>query len=288
MKNIQFIFQRISLLLLFSIISSHLLFAQDFSTKVKAKTIKNYFKSTTYFVLDNDPFSEYNMVIDSILNKHWYQTDYKLITSGEFEKARKDEFSSFVYFSDAYFEEDKTHTQYDYLFLSMGHPTGNLEYMKDLVSIPLAINGTHRDDYFYKFGMFLQFMQYHTKWVLNHTGYDGKQSIKAYMHQEVDLGEYTLLLQSSEVDKGMNNKAKFADIYPYPYRFVTQKEVEEAVDKKMERTLVMHIIEAGDNKYCVKFIADTGSGNLVFYDYHKAKTKSESIFRLKDVKKLIK
>ena len=80
--------------LLTSILLSQLLNAQaPFPT---AEEVKQFFASKTFFVLEDDPFSQYNVFIKNAVKDNWTLTPYEVIGVEDFNVKRLDPAYSFV------------------------------------------------------------------------------------------------------------------------------------------------------------------------------------------------
>ena len=285
MKKIRSIFLLISCVLFMQT----LVYAQDILPVASAQTLKAFESSVTYVVLEQDMISDYNIAIEAAMAEQWHVTKYEIISAGEFKSMRKDKTKSFLYINPVFFEKDKTQTEYLYLFLSMGDPSGRTDRMDDLCAIPLAVRNTRQDAYVYKLGLMLNFVQSHlavSKQIPS--GTDDKAMLKYYEDNKPDLSRYKLLLLKEELEPEIRSESAVREIYPYPFEFVSKDKIRETIANYTENTLILHLVKAGENRYCVKFIADAATGRLVFFDYHKTTDKTASVLLKKDLKKLAK
>lgn len=280
MKRLPFIF------LLINICAN--VIAQDILPVASAPTMASFENSVTYVVLEQDLVSDYNIAVEAAVEQQWHATPYEIISAADFKSMRKDKSKSFLYLNPVYFEKDKTGTEYLYLFLSMGHPSGRTDKMDDLCAIPLAVRKTSQEEYVYKLGMMLNFIQSHLSISKQMPGVGDKEMLKFYEDNKPDLSKFKLLVLKEEMAPEIRTETAFKDIYPYPFEFVGKEEIKDAISNYRENTLVLHLVKAGENRYCVKFIADCATGRLVFFSYHKTDGNSGSVLLKKDLKSFAK
>jgi hypothetical protein len=250
--------------------------------------IKLFKSSTTYVVYSEDMGSDFNFEIEEVMENQWSETPYKMISASKFQTLRIDKSASFLYLNSAYFDEDKTHTAYNYLFLSLGNPSGNIEELTDLCAIPLEVKTNEDESYIYKLGLILEFMQHHINICDKNPQLNDKTIVDFYSTQEINFADYELLILKNEVEPSMKSISNVKKVYPYPFHFSSEEEILSAINEKRKNTLILHLIKAGENNFCVKFIADTNNGNLVYYNYHKTDSKKPSVFLEKDFKEIAK
>jgi hypothetical protein len=68
-------------------------------TYADKKQIEDFFKSKTMIVMDADPWTTYNPVINDEIKKYWTITPYEIITSNQFDKMYTDPKISFIFLS---------------------------------------------------------------------------------------------------------------------------------------------------------------------------------------------
>ncbi|MDA3910388.1 MAG: hypothetical protein PF448_03405 [Bacteroidales bacterium] len=292
MKKILFIsrqIKRFTILFAIGLIITNInLSAQDFMTVPSASKIQRLKKSKTYLVLENQLISEFNIEMKAAMQQHWYMTDFEVISAPDFREFAKNKTNSFIYLNPVVLEKDKTETAYLYCFLSLGHPSGKPHQLSDLISIPLAIKGTEAENYSYKYGLILKFMQNYIETVDKLSNPTSKSILDYFTSQNINLQDYELWVKTDEVEASLRTKAGFSSFYPYPFKFADENEIRTAITENRKNTLVLHLIKAGENRYCLKLIADASNGNLLYYDYHKTSKKTASLLLEKDLKNLSK
>ncbi len=262
--------------------------AQDFLTVPSASEIERLQTSKTYLVLENKLISEFNIEMQAAMERHWHLTGFEAINAPMFPELAKIKSNSFIYLNPVTLEKDKTGTSYLYCFLSLGHPSGKTNQLPDLIGVPLAIKETEAETYSYKYGLILKFMQHYIKTIESLSTPNSKTILNHFTSQNINLQDYELWVIADEIEASLRNKANFSAVYPYPFKFVDKNEIGIAITENRENTLVLHLIKAGKNRYCLKLIADAKSGNLLYYDYHKTNNKNASVLLEKDLKNLTK
>ncbi len=282
----------ISLLNSLSLVAGLILFSTHGMGQIRfpvptQEMIRNFENSKTYIVKEDKLISDYNLGIEDEVQKHWHATDAEIITSAEFKSMRTDESASFVYMNQVYFKEDKTLTAYEYLFLSMGDKSGDIDDMPDLCAVPLAVKGTKQEEFVYKIGLILEFMQEHVRVCKKHPDLDEKDVVDFYSSREINFEDKKLWLLKNEVEADYRNQSEMASIYPYKFQFVEQQKIKNTIDQGRDDVLILHLIKAGENRYCFKLIVSAGKASLYYYDYHRTKKRKPSLLLKKDIKKFI-
>ncbi|MFO7790859.1 MAG: hypothetical protein R6V32_09825 [Bacteroidales bacterium] len=247
--------------------------------------IRDFEESKTYIVKEDMLISDYNLAIEEAVDNHWVSTDTEIISAEEFKDMRTDESASFVYKNPVYFDEDKTYTKYDYLFLSMGDKSGEQNKMRDLCAVPLAVKDTKQEEYVYKTGLILEFMQEHINVCKKHPELDKKDVVDFYSSREINLDEKELWLLKDEVEPKIRSRNDMKSVYPHDFRFVEEEDIKSAIEQGREDVLVLHLIKAGENRFCFKLIVSTDNAGLYYYDYHKTRKRKPSLLLKRDIRK---
>jgi hypothetical protein len=263
-------------------------FAQISIPTASPSQISDFENSITYIVKEDILISDYNLGIEDIVNQYWNITETETISATEFKEMRKNPEASFIYMNPVYFDKDKTQTAYEYLFLSLGHPSGDPSQMPDLCAVPLAVKGTDQTEFVYKLGLVLQFMQNHVKVTKKHPSYDDESIVDYYTDQTCNLKQKELWLLKPEVENTLHSPSGMQSVYPYPFRYVSRQDIKKAISDNREDVIILHLITAGENRYCFKLLVNAGNADLYFYDYHKIKSRKPSVLLEKDLKKFVK
>lgn len=299
---------------LFVIIVLGLSFSSWAQTKTASKDdIQRFKSSTTYVVLEENPFSVFNATIANSLKLFWKVTPYKIIASQEFEKLRTDPTKSFLYIS--YAEITKTKTtlfsantnlfdnvdqfRYNLLNLVLGDRSGNLNKMPDLASLPLSYvappskNDEDDDedevDYSYKLGGIFQLMQFYINWATDNPNKTFDQLMNLYTPEvktlEIWATKEDLAQETSSLDK-------IAKVYSYKVKIATTEQIEKAIAEGNNNVIFIHKI--GPEKFklkdpiCFLTLINCATGKPYYFSYHKVKDKSLDGMLISDFKKLAK
>jgi len=283
------------------------------SKRASVSEIKQFFNSTTYVVLEENPFSVFNATIKVSLEIYWKITPYKIISAQEFEKLKTDPNKSFIYISLAEITKTKTSLfkantalfdnvdqfRYNLLNLIMGNKSGNLNNMPDLASLPLSYaapilkNGSDEEeeeiDYSYKIGGILRLMQFYVRWAEKNPTLTFEDLMEKYTSEIKSL---ELLLTKEDLSSEVNSIEKITKIYPYKVKIVTSAEIEAAIKEGNASAVFMHKI--GPEKFklkdpmCFFTLINCADGKPYYFNYHKVKDKSKDGILLNDFKKLLK
>lgn len=253
--------------------------------------INAFFKTKTLVVLEDNPLMEYNIIIKDIMKQEWTITEYEFISFKEFEEKRKDPQYSFLLMTEVRFENDKTDAQYRFIHLSLGGNYFRLNQMPDIASVPAAYFNVEEDNYAYKLGILVRFIQKHALLIRDHPEIISANVLKYYNKNIRDIKEKTLYVLENELAKEVNSVARIKSIYPYKFKIVTKEEIEQAIKDRREDIVFLHKVGPEGTKIdarSYKIIIGAGDANFYYFDYHKIDNKNPDGFLESDFKKLVK
>ncbi len=281
MKNVTFI-----LLLVF--VTNFAFSQKEVATQ---EEIKQFLKTKTLVVVDNNPLSEYNFEIKDVVKKSWKLTEFEIIDISEFEKKRKDPAYSFLTIDKVYYEKDKTQAQYEFLCLSLGGKYRTLSDMPQICTVPLCYFGVDEESYVYKIGTLINFMQNHVLLTSKNPDLNSKNIIKHYNKNISSVKDKTLYLVKDEMTKEANSESKIKTVYPYKFKFVTRDEIQEAIVNDNNDVVFLHKVGPEGTKRkarCFKILIGANDAKFYYFNYHMISDKKQDGFLLNDFKKLAK
>ena len=225
------------------------------------------------------------------MRQEWNITDYDFISSKEFDEKRMDPKYSFLIMTRVTFENDKTDAEYRFLHLSLGGDYFRLNQMPDIASVPLAYYNVDEDNYAYKLGILVRFIQKHAMLIKEHPEIVSANVLKHYNDNIREIKDKTLYLLENELARDVNSVARIKKIYPYRIKIVTKEEIEQAIKDREEGVVFLHKVGPEGTKLnarCYKVIVGAGDANFYYFDYHKISDKSPDGFLASDFKKLAK
>ncbi|MBN2613032.1 MAG: hypothetical protein JXB00_15870 [Bacteroidales bacterium] len=253
--------------------------------------INTFFTTKTLVVLEDNPLLEFNMVIKDVMKQEWNITEYDFISFKEFEEKRMDAKYSFLLMTQVSFENDKTDAQYRFLHLSLGGDYFRLNQMPDIASVPVAYFNVEEDNYAYKLGILVRFIQKHALLIKEQPEIVSANVLKHYNDNIRDIKDKTLYVLENELAKDVNSVARIKKIYPYKFKIVTKEEIEQAIEERNEDVVFLHKVGPEGTKIdarCYKVIIGAGDANFYYFDYHKISDKNPDGFLSSDFKKLVK
>ena len=253
--------------------------------------INTFFTTKTLVVLEDNPLLEYNINIKDVMKQEWTITDYDFISTKEFEELRKDAQYSFLLMTQVNFENDKTDAQYRFLDLSLGGDYLRLNQMPDIAAVPVAYFNVEEDNYAYKLGILVRFIQKHALLIREHPEIVSANVLKYYNNNIKEIKDKTLYLLEEELAKDVNSVARIKKIYPYKFKIVTKEEIEQAIKDRRDDVVFLHKVGPEGTKLdarCYKIIIGAGDANFYYFDYHKISSKNPDGFLASDFKKLAK
>lgn len=265
---------RIKIILVLLIFSNVVLSQITVAEKKDAIAFK---KTLTAFVLSDNPFSKYNDTIKKVVAKYWKATPYSFIDLAKFETLLSNPKYSFIIVSEVALNEGSSIDEYLVLNFVMGEKDANdINLLTDLGSVPLAYKGCPEDEYLYKMGVFMQFMQYYINQTAKGKSYNPTEFLE-YCAETIKNKE--LWLVKEDLADNINEENEIKAIYPYKFKIVSKKEINEAIQRKDKNVAILHKIGTTKEKIvstCLKCIVSVDNGEILYSNTHQIdKTKKE-------------
>lgn len=251
--------------------------------------IEAFFNTKTYVVTDDNPMSEYNIEIQNCVKRTWKLTEYEFITLPEFDEKRKDEKCSFLTIDKVYFDKDKTQAQYEFLCLSLGGNYKNITDMPQLCAVPLCYFGVDEENYVYKIGSIINFIQNHVSLTKENPELNRDNIITHYNKNISSIKNKTLYLIEDEMTSDADSEEKIKKVYPYKIKFVTREDVQEAIENENDDVVFLHKVGPEGTKTkarCFKVLLGANDSKLYYFHFHMIDDNNPDGFMLKDFKKL--
>jgi hypothetical protein len=250
--------------------------------------LKDFLKTKTCFVIDDNPFSECNIQLKSAAEKFWKLTPFEIIGIDEFEKRRFNKQYSFVSIDEVYFDNTKNPVKYKFLSIYLGGNYKTESNMPQICNIPLAYLDEDEANYCYKTATLLIFAQNHILTLINHPELKNNNIIDYYLKNKDDISKKTLLIVPDDIEPQLRSEKKFSQIYPYNFKFTTHDEIEKAIDNKDPDVIFLHKVGTKKNGARIyKAILDTKNAQLYYFDYHIFSNAKPDALLESDIKKLI-
>lgn len=262
----------------------------DVSTPLTYEHVKQFYKSNTYVVLDDNQLSDYNAKIQDAVNKYWKLTPIKFISQADFATLRMDSKNSFLILSEVVFTKDFLQARYDFFSLLMGGNYQVIDRMPVLAAVPIGYSDAPQEASMYKIGAILKFLIAHIERLKANPELVKADMYKLYNDDQKTIKDKTLYLIKEELSKDLNTEAKIKAIYPDKFKFVTRDELEEAIDKNEPDVVFLHKVGPEGTKKkarCYILIIGTDS-KLYYFDWHMINEKKPDSILDDDFKKILK
>jgi len=266
------------------------------SQEIKLATpeqFKKFLSTTTYVVKTDNPFSNFNNVIEESINKVWTLTKFKIISTEEFENLKTNPANSFIFLSEAAFTQNKETISLDILNITLGTKSGNLNLMPDLGSAPLAYlpidaeSEEIEEQYLYFIPGILRFFQYNIKYQANQSQVVDLDKL-ANINKNL-LADKILYITSNNLAMDVNSIEKIAKIYSGKVKIASKEEIYNTLLNGDSKAAVAFAIKTNGKigLNCFKFIIDANTGALIYYAIQEVKSKDQDGFTASDFKKLL-
>ena len=246
-------------------------------------------RSVTCVVLEDNPFSFYNSEIKSAVNKYWKVTPVKFITEAEFNVMRTDPSCSFIVLTITNFSNDKSGSAYDFLNLLLGADVDELDQLPEFCALPLSFAGAPEEEYSYKLGLILRFMEYHAGLVIKNPSTSALRYLKYYNKNVPEIKDKTILVRQDDLSPETGTIERISAYYPYKVKIVGEEEIIRAVDQKEKNVLIVHKVGPDGVKQtgtCMKMLIGTDDAVMYYYDSHLVDSKNASGLLISDFKRL--
>jgi hypothetical protein len=252
----------------------------------------NKFQNTkTYVVLDDNPMSDYNFEIRDAVEKFWTITEYEFLKYDDFAEKSLDANASFLYVAVVNFEKDKANARYNFLCLSLGGPDHDkLDELKDITNLPLGYYGVDEDEYGYKLGILLRFMQQHIQTITEDPKLVSQNVFQYYNDNMGSVKEKTLYFTEADLPYSLNTESKIKSIYPYDVKVVDREKIKELIMSGDEDAVILHKVGPGKGiqQRVYKILIGAADAQFYYYNYHKANSKKPDALLSNDFRRLSK
>jgi hypothetical protein len=254
--------------------------------------IKQFSESKTCVVLEDDPFSAYNVYIKDAVRLFWKLTPYEFIDGNEFNIRRLNPSYSFIVLTETNFESDKTNSVFNFINLLQGKDVDKLGQMPEICAIPLSYAGEDDFVYSYKLGAILEFMQKHALLIKEDPTRTGRQYLKYYNENIPDITNKTILIRQEDLSPDIGTIKRIKAICSYNIVIATEDEIMEAIETRAPNTVFLHKVgPVGEKKgegYCFKMFIGTDDAKVYYYDLHTISKTNPNGLLPSDLKRLAK
>jgi uncharacterized protein involved in tolerance to divalent cations len=254
-----------------------------------AETMRAFSSSKTYIVMEDAMFSDFNTNIKEAARLHWKITPFEIISLSQFENLCKTPQASFLMVVMGEYTGFARNSIFNVLTLMMGHKSGDVNKMPEILSLPLSyyLPDGDEEDYGYKLGGILEGLQYAVKNIL--TQKINITSIKdIFNNYSSEVKTKELWVTMNDLSSAVNSIEKIKSVYPYKVVIASEEEIQQAIDEKKNNVAFLHKVgnSKTSNTICLKLIINCADGKPLYGDYHTVSTKEPNGFLPKDFKAL--
>lgn len=246
-------------------------------------------KSKTLVVLEDDMFSSFNGPVKSAVNKYWDLTEFEFISSGEFNKERRNDDFSFLVPIQTSFQKDKSSTNWVFLNLLLGAKTKAIAGMPEFCSLPLYVKNESTEEFGFYIPVIVQFMQKRVALIKDNPDLKSIEDLSYYNKNIPELENKTIYVQKNDLGPEINTLEKISGNYPHKIKIVTEDEMREALNSGAENIVLLHSVGPGpsaENGRCYKMLFGIADNKMYYYNYHRINKKRPDGFLLRDLKRI--
>jgi len=251
--------------------------------------IRQFNASVTCVVLEDDPFSSYNIYIKDVVRDTWKVTPYEFISVKEFNVRRLNPAYSFIVITQTNFDADKSHGLYNFINLLQGKDVNKLAEMPEICAIPLSFAGVNDLEYSYKLGPILAFMQKHARQISDDPSLTLRKYLKYYNRNIPNIKDKTILVEKDDLTPGIATLDKIRKFYTHSIEIVTTDEVMSSIEQKKPNTIILHKVgPRGDrySGYCFVMLLGIADGEMYYYNLHLVDNENPNGLLPADLKRL--
>jgi hypothetical protein len=251
--------------------------------------IKQFEASKTCVVLEDDPFSSYNIYIKEAVKACWKITPYEFITVKDFNVRRLNPAYSFIVITQTNFDLDRSHGLYNFLNLVQGKDVDKLGEMPEFCAIPLSFAGVSDLVYSYKLGAIVSFMQKHAQKISEDPSLSLRKYLKYYNKNIPGIKDKTILVEEDDLTPEISTIKKIKKFYSGSIEIVTNDEIIKAIENKTPGTVILHKVGPmgdRDSGYCFIMLIGTDDSELYYYDLHMVDRANPNGLLPEDLKRL--
>lgn len=251
------------------------------------KDLNNFYNSTTYVLLNNNMFGMYNSSIRSAADTYWTITPHKYINKDDYKRKKKFPLASFILQTTTHFKDQENLGVFTSLSVLGGHKSGNIDLMPDMATLPLAYDDVDYDEYDYKMGLALRFIQNHIEWLKANPNVEEQMLFQHFRKAQIKTSDKILYMRKSEVEEELRSLSQIRNYYSGKVVFASPEEIKEIIDSKDEDALILHIVAPASNQrksLCIKMIISAKDAKLHYFDFHQIKKRKPGKFLSSDFK----
>ena len=233
--------------------------------------IKQFNASRTCVVLEDDPFSSYNIYIKEVVKDSWKLTPYEFISVKDFNVKRLNPAYSFIVITQTNFDADKSHGLYNFINLLQGKDVNLLAEMPEICAIPLSFAGVSDMEYSYKLGPIVAFMQQHARQISEDPSLTLRKYLKFYNKNIPAIKDKTILVERDDLAPEISTIEKIRKLYAGKIEIVATDVVMSSIENKKPDTIILHKVgPRGDRSsgFCFVMLLGTNDGVMYYYNLH--------------------
>ncbi len=254
-----------------------------------SEEIKQFNASKTCVVLEDDPFSSYNIYVKQAVMESWKITPYEFITVKQFNVMRLNPAYSFLVLTQTNFDKDKSHGLYNFINLLQGKDVNKLAEMPEICAVPLSFAGVNDMAYSYKLGAIVSFMQKHAQKITEDHSLTLGKYLKYYNKNMPGVKNKTILVEEDDLAPEISTIERIKSIYSGSVKIVEDDEIIKAIENKTPDTVILHKVGPMGERYsgyCFIMLIGTDDAELYYYNLHMVDKANPNGLLPSDLKRL--
>jgi hypothetical protein len=254
-----------------------------------SEEIKQFNASKTCVVLEDDPFSSYNIYVKKAVMESWKITPYEFISVKQFNVMRLNRAYSFLVLTQTNFDKDKSHGLYNFINLLQGKDVNKLAEMPEICAVPLSFAGVNDMAYSYKLGAIISFMQKHAQKITEDHSLTPGKYLKYYNKNMPGVKNKTILVEADDLAPEISTIERIKSIYSGKVKIVEDDEIIKAIEDKAPDMVILHKVGPMGERYsgyCFIMLIGTDDAELYYYNLHMVDKANPNGLLPSDLKRL--
>lgn len=252
----------------------------------KKENLRDIGEKTLMVVIENN--SLIDLSLKEAVKKTWDLGDYKFCNIEDFEKIKADTSYYFLIRVKGQFKRENDPSM-EFITILKGGPDAamGIDKMYEVLSLPFQALDDGNDYILPFIETYMQIFKTHIKRV-QEKKIAATIGISWYSNRLAEIGERTIMINENDLSE-LINAEEVEKMLKGNGQAVSEDDIEEAVEKKLSKTLVSICIapqEPQVGSYCYKMLVGADDNELYYYRKQKITDKAPKGFLPEDVKKI--
>lgn len=247
------------------------------------------FSSTKLLVVVDGRDVAFDALLRDAVSKHWTLTEFDFVDGETFIKEKANPGYSFLVTLQVQFDKDPQENTYNFLYLLLSHPTGDVQAMPVLAQVPISGSTFTSSNHLHKAPMLIKFIQNYASDVVASKGSKRYRKLSHLNKGIKELKGKTLYLSKNQITPQVEVDKDILKLYRNNHNIVSDDELLSIISKAEKDAVVFHIVAPDDEATsgkCFKMIIEPATGKGYFYNTHNISDKHPPVILKRDFRNI--